>query len=260
MSVQQEITRITEDRNTIRTKLTGMGLASSTDNLDDLAYAIDNIVNQGAPQATVQEGQTYTISPGYYTGGTVAGVGGGGSYELQAKSVTPQTSQQVIQADTGYYGLSQVTVAAIPNNYADISSVTATAGDVLSTKVFVDNQGITTAGTMANNGAVSPTALSAGGSYTVPVGYHNGSGVVTAASLASQTVGDATAANILSGKIAWVNGSSVTGSMANNGAISGTITGLGTTSGDTSYTIPAGYTSGGTVSLTNDIETALAAI
>ena len=51
-------------------------------------------------------------------------------------------------------------------------------------------------------------------------------------------------------------GTVVTGTMADNGAINATIDGLTTTS----YTIPAGKTSGGTVSLTNDIETALAAI
>ena len=44
--------------------------------------------------------------------------------------------------------------------------------------------------------------------------------------------------------------------MANNGDTSGTIDGLTVTSKE----IPAGYTSGGTVSLTNDIENALAAI
>jgi len=44
--------------------------------------------------------------------------------------------------------------------------------------------------------------------------------------------------------------------MVNNGAISATIDGLTTTS----YSVPSGYTTGGTVSLTNDIETALAAI
>lgn len=52
------------------------------------------------------------------------------------------------------------------------------------------------------------------------------------------------------------NGESIMGTMQNNGAISATIDGLTTTS----KTIPAGYTTGGTVSLTNDIETALAAI
>ena len=59
---------------------------------------------------------------------------------------------------------------------------------------------------------------------------------------------DANAANsdILNSKTAYVNGSKVTGNMANNGATGGTI---GTVAG--TYTIPAGYTSGGSVSLTN---------
>ena len=48
----------------------------------------------------------------------------------------------------------------------------------------------------------------------------------------------------------------MTGSVANNGATAGSIDGLT----QTSYAVPAGYTSGGTVSLTNDIEEALAAI
>ena len=69
-----------------------------------------------------------------------------------------------------------------------------------------------------------------------------------------------TAAQMLTGYQGWVNGNKITGTMANNGQISATITGLGSVTGDTQYTIPAGYTTGGTVSLTNDIETALSAI
>ena len=67
---------------------------------------------------------------------------------------------------------------------------------------------------------------------------------------------DALAANILDGKTAFVNGVKVTGSMPDNGNATATMDGLTTTS----VTIPAGYTSGGTVSLTADIEEALAAI
>lgn len=56
--------------------------------------------------------------------------------------------------------------------------------------------------------------------------------------------GDATAANLLSGKKAFNASGEITGSMANNGSTSGTIsTKAGT------VTIPAGYTTGGTVSL-----------
>lgn len=67
----------------------------------------------------------------------------------------------------------------------------------------------------------------------------------------------AVAADVLSGKtIVNAEGETVQGAMKNNGAVSGTIDGLTTTS----YAVPAGYTSGGSVSLTGDIEEALAAI
>lgn len=56
----------------------------------------------------------------------------------------------------------------------------------------------------------------------------------------------AAAADILTGKTAYGASGSVSGSMANNGSTSGTI---GTPSG--TVAIPAGYTSGGTVSLTD---------
>ena len=61
---------------------------------------------------------------------------------------------------------------------------------------------------------------------------------------ASQT--DAAAAHVLSGKKFVGTSGEDTGSMTNNGATGGTI---GTKAG--TYTIPSGYTSGGTVSLTN---------
>ena len=55
---------------------------------------------------------------------------------------------------------------------------------------------------------------------------------------------DGVAANVLSGKKVYGSSGEITGSMANNGATGGTIsTKAGT------VTIPAGYTSGGTVSL-----------
>ncbi|MBS6645436.1 MAG: hypothetical protein KH366_17830 [Clostridiaceae bacterium] len=67
-------------------------------------------------------------------------------------------------------------------------------------------------GNMPNRGAVTQ-ALNAGGSYTIPNGYHNGSGKITANSLASQTSATATAGYIYNGKTAWVNGSKITGNM-----------------------------------------------
>ena len=57
---------------------------------------------------------------------------------------------------------------------------------------------------------------------------------------------DAAQGDILSGKKAFGSSGEITGSMTNNGATGGTI---GAKAG--TYTIPAGYTSGVTVSLTN---------
>ena len=192
MSIATEISRIQTDRNTIRAKLVELGMAQSADNLDKLATAVEGIENQGAVSATVQEGDTYTIPKGYHNGsGTVSCVAGGGNYSLQSKTVTPTKKQQSITPDSGYFGLSDVTVSAIPESYQDVSAVTAEAVDVLTGKVFVDSEGVTKTGTMPNNGPIAST-----------------------------------------------------------------IDGLTATSA----TIPAGYTPGGTVSLTNEIEEALAAI
>ena len=290
MSIQTEITRLQTARNKLRTKGLELGLSTGTDKLDVIAAGFDAISNCGAVSATVKEGETYTIPKGYHNGsGTVSGVAGGGNYTLQSKTATPTKSQQNITPDSGYYGLSDVTVAAIPDQFQDVSSVTAAAADVLANKVFVDSEGTVTAGTMVNNGAVSKKLDTSTKSYTIPKGYHSGSGTVSLTTetksatptksqqtitptsgkvLSSVTVApipeayittaDATAAagEILDGKTAYVDGAKVEGTMANNGAVGGTMDGLSTTS----VTIPAGYTTGGTVTLDSSIEEALAAI
>ena len=290
MSISTELTRLQTARNRLRTKLIALGLVTATAKLDDCAAAVDGITNQGAVSATVQEGDTFTIPAGYHNGsGTVSGVAGGGNYKLQSKTVAPTKAQQAVTPDSGYYGLSDVTVSAIPDAYQDVSSVTATAADTLTGKVFVTSDGTVTTGTMANNGAVTKALDAATTSYTIPKGYHSGAGKVsvtvetkevTPTKAAQEIVpstgkllskvsvaaipavyvdtsdADAVAANILDSKTAYVNGAKVVGTMPNNGSVSASMDGLTTTS----VTISAGYTSGGTVSLTSDIEDALAAI
>lgn len=182
MSTQTEITRLGNARNKLRAKGVALGITNGTAKLDTIADAFDGITNRGAVSAKVKEGETYTIPKGYHNGsGTVSGEAGGGNYALQSKpSVTPTKVEQNITPDTGYYGLSDVTVNPIPDNYQDTSSVTATAADVLANKIIVTKDGTATAGTMTNNGAVKATidGLSTT-SYTVPKGYHNGSGTVS---------------------------------------------------------------------------------
>jgi hypothetical protein len=292
MSVATCIASIEASRNNIRNKLVELGMAQNGDKLERLAIAIENIINQGAVSVTVKEGDTYTIPKGYHNGsGTVSGVGGGGNYALQSKTATPTKSQQNITPDSGYFGLSDVTVNPIPEVYQDVSGVTAGAGDVLTGKIFVTADGTVTPGEMINNGAVDKTLDVTTITYTIPKGYHNGSGKVqlvletksvtpsktaqevtpTAGKVLSKVTVEpipdkyqdvsgvtATAAKVLDGNI-FVDktGEQVEGTMPNKGAVSGSIDGLTTTS----YTVPAGYHNGsGKVSLTNDIENALAAI
>lgn len=292
MSIELELSRLQTNRNTIRAKLVELGMATSVDKLDTLAAAIENIVNQGAVSATVQEGDTYTIPAGYHNGsGTVSGVKGGGNYTLQSKTATPTKKQQNITPDSGYFGLSDVTVAAIPDAYQDVSSVTAAAGDVLTGKVIVLSDGTVVTGTMTNNGTLDKTLDATTVTFTIPKGFHSGTGVVkivletktvtptkatqkitpTAGKVLSEVTVEpipdayqdvtgvtAGAADVVAGKkIVDATGAVVDGAMVDQGTVNAEIDGLTTTS----YTIPAGKHSGsGKVTLTNDIEEALAAI
>ena len=225
----------------------------------------------------------YVIAAGYHNGS------GSISIVLEEKSVTPTKSAQTIVPTSGKV-MSKVTVAPIPDEYQDVTGVTTTAPNVLEGDVFVDSEGNEVEGTMPNNGAVTKTLDTTTTSYTVPKGYHSGAGKVSittetktatptkAAQNITPTSGKvlskvtvnaipdayqdvtgvtAVAANVLDGDFfVDATGKKVEGTMPNNGATGGNIDGLTTTS----LSIPAGFTTGGTVSLTDDIEEAMAAI
>lgn len=89
----------------------------------------------------------------------------------------------------------------------------AVAEEVLTGKTFTNSSGVALSGNMPNNGAKT-ASLDAGESYTIPEGYHNGSGKITANSLSSQTSATATANDIANGKTAYVNGTKITGALS----------------------------------------------
>lgn len=291
MSIETYIASIESNRDAIREKLVSLGLAASGDQLERLTTVIEAIVGQGAVKVSIKEGETYAIPAGLHNGsGTVTAVAGGGNYDLQAKTITPTKSQQSVAPDEGYFGLSSVLVEAIPGVYQDTSKVTASAEDVLSGKIIVLANGTVTPGTMTDNGAVAKTLDATTVSYTIPKGKHSGTGTVKIVleektitpTKSAQTV-TPTAGKVLSKvsvaaipdqyqdvskvtagapqvlvdySVVDATGAVVAGSMPNNGELNVTIDGLT----ETSVELPAGYISGGTLSLTSAIEERLSRI
>ena len=241
------------------------------------------MANNGAVSKTLTAADpSYTVPKGYHSGE------GAVSIVPEAKTATPTKQQQTVTPTSGKV-LSSVTVAAIPPEYITTTDATATADQILVDETaYVAGKKVT--GTMPNVGSANKTLDTTTTSFTIAKGYHDGTGAVnivtetksatptkseqsitptTGKVLSKVTVGaipaayqdvsdvTATAADVLDGKyIVTSAGLKVEGTMANNGAISGTIDGISATS----YSVPAGYTSGGSVSLTSDIEEALAAI
>ena len=224
--------------------------------------------DNGSESDTILAGQTHIISAGYHDG----------TGEIIAESLDVQTPGSATAADildtkTAWVNGERITgtieinntnsinldagetrtfTAAYFSNGISISATSlasqtpgsATATDILNTKIAWVN-GIQLTGTMPDNGAVSST-LNCGSNYIIPAGYHNGSGIITAATLASQTHANSTDADILNGKTAWVEGEKIIGTMPDNGAVDIIV------NADEVYTIPAGYHNGsGTVTGAN---------
>ena len=205
MSIASEIERIDGLKDRLGSKLQGLGLTEVSPDLQTSVEAVEGITDNGAAQGSISaKDEGYTIAKGYHNGSgkvqiaaaeqeklipsniksgvTVLGVVGsyaGEAVKLQEKVVTPTKAQQDITPDEGYNGLSKITVEAIPANYADTTPVTAIQADVLAGKIYVDSTGKKT-GTMPDNGAASGTINGmTEEAYTIPAGYHNGSGKVS---------------------------------------------------------------------------------
>lgn len=188
-NITEKIENILRSKQTLNAKLVELGIATETDNLSSMvSKANTSIVNQGAVQLSVKEGQSITIPKGYHNGsGTVTAlsdvVSDEQKYNRQAKTATPTKEQQNITPDEGYYALSSVTINPIPSAYQDVTPVTITSSKfVLAGYVYVDSKGGATVGTMSNNGKVTATIkglTTLTSTYTIPEGYHDGTGTVS---------------------------------------------------------------------------------
>ena len=169
-------------------------------------------------------------------GGFVSG--GSSGVKLQSKTVTPSENTQTVNPDSSYDALSSVTVEAISNTYIG-SSVTkksaATYTPGTSDQNIASGQYLNGTQTIKGDSNLTAANIKSGVKIFNVTGSYAGSSSSGGTDTSDAT---ATAANILSGKTAYVNGSKVTGTMTNNGAVAKTMTTNG------SYTIPAGYHNG----------------
>ena len=203
--IVDEINGIIASRDSIRTTMVGAGVTGVT-NSSKLADLAVNLANAKLPAAT------YNIEAS-------------GSITIPAGKLT--TGNQTITA----------------KSLASQTTGTAAAGDILSGKIaWVDGAKVT-----GNIPTVTPTAdkLDCGKSASISKGYLASDVTITANSLASQTPGNAAAADIRLNKTAWAGGTKVTGTMPDgtysasvsvtNGSASMSATGVSTTTSSNCY-------------------------
>lgn len=163
---------------------------------EDLVLNIQTIANQSIST------QTGTIRPS-----------AGFNY---IDSLTYTIVDGAISASPVSYDNTGVTVKVETSGWLD-------AGDTK--KVTVPTSGMTSkvgtnAATTVNSGANIVPSPTADTTLTITKGIYGSDRTLVVKSVSSQTQGDATAPDILSGKVAWVNGAKVTGSMPNYGGTS----------------------------------------
>ena len=103
--------------------------------------------------------------------------GGNVLIDLTADTVT---SDKLLKSITTHGANGELVIGTCTYD-ADTQDATATAAEILATKTAY-NKGAKVIGTMKNNGAVNGNISTKDGSYTVPQGYHDGSGKVSIAS------------------------------------------------------------------------------
>ena len=111
--------------------------------------------------------------------------------DLTADTVTAAT----MLSGTTAHDKSGATITGSCTYDSDTSDDTAAASEILATKT-AHARGTLLTGTMPNRGAVTGTITSASGQYTIPQGYHDGSGKV---SIDSTSAGLLIPANIRDG-------------------------------------------------------------
>ena len=244
----------TESSQTITADSGYDGLSSVQINAISSTYVGSEVDRQSAADLVIA-GNTVTAPAGYYDSDASTSVTTMNLPTAAASSrsgttkatINRSTSAQYINIPIGYNSAAaSYTISATPNMTLPTTASTSSSGTAK----------LTITPTTSNRYLNIPTGYNGTASYYTIKGDSNllaaniksgvsifgVAGSYTAPASLDTSDATATATDILNTKTAYVNGTKITGSMTNNGATGGTITTQGGT-----YTIPAGYTSGGTV-------------
>ena len=174
-------------------------------------------------------------------------------FETESVSFTPtkETQTKDIVEEGVFFG--EITVNPIPDEYQNVSNVTATAARTAAGDVFVDADGVEQTGTLN----VSSVHLrSADDSLELTGASISSLSGEPSLHINEPDLGEAERAQVLAGATFSTRTEfKTTGTMPNNGSVSTTIDGLETKS----VTVPKGYTDGGTIALDSTIDDTAAA-
>ena len=130
--------------------------------------------------------------------------GGQVKIDLTDASLSQSDGDKILSGETAY-GKDGEKINGTCTFNADTTDATASASEILSGQTAYGSAGTKLTGTMPNNGAVSGEVSSVSTPYTIPAGYHDGSGTV---SVDSTSAGLLVPGNIKSGvEILGVTGS-----------------------------------------------------
>ena len=162
--------------------ITGTASAGSMvvrDEADSHGGTIRHITAGSVVQGTLEVTQNGTYDVAAYADVDVDVAGSAPS--LQTKQVTPSTSQQIITADSGYDGLSQVTVSAMPSGSASTPATSITANPSISVNSSTGLITASVSGSKSVTPSVSAGYVSSGTAGTVSVSGSNTSQLTTQA-------------------------------------------------------------------------------
>lgn len=179
---------VSDGKSAIASAITSAGVSTASDaTFATMSNNINNIIAGDASASNVLSGKTFSSkTAGRNKTGTLTNRPSYTNIGTNYRAV----ANGLLYADLpeGAY-LTKTTSGYVEVNLSLSYLGSVSASQVLSGNTFTSTAGVKVSGTMPNRGAISQQ-LSAGGSYTIPAGYHNGSGKITVKALSAMTKGN----------------------------------------------------------------------